>query len=520
MLFAHPEKVVSMPLVHIGGESGPARRAVRVAGFDIALTRVLAAVVCGALIAVPFLAVRFPPITDLPQHVAQIRLFLVALGDPNSGYVIQWYTPYSAAYVLLGAAWALSTPTDAGRLAVLVLALLWMLALHALAARRRRPLAAAILASVLFFSNVLYWGFLSFAVGWLAFVVWFLVTAQTSRNAFWWRKMVAQAFAAVLLYASHALWLAFGLAWLVLYAVAHRWTRREMLWRFAAVAPVMLAAALWYPHLASLGFVSPTVWATPPFERLSATWIVNAVFGGIYGPAEYLAAATLLAWILGGMWQHRAMLRTAVDWDLLWTGMLMVVLGLTLPDQYTNTIVFAERWLPAGTVLIVLAAPAPRILAPIQPLVALATVAVFCFATTLAWMSFERDELSGLSDALAALPDAQRVIGLDLVQDSDLIKGRPFIQTFAYAQVLHGGRLNMSFAGHAPSLVVYRERGTAPWTDGLEWFAQRVGAADFTHFDYALINGRPDIHAQAAQFQLVPVTERGRWRLYRVRTGP
>jgi hypothetical protein len=486
------------------------------AAADSARTRVLAAMLCGALVAIPFLGVRFPPITDLPQHAAQIRLFLAALGDPEGAYRIQWFTPYSAAYALLGAAWALSTPANAGRLAVLALGLLWVLAVHGLAARRRRPVAAAALATVLIFNHTLYWGFLSFSVGGLAFIIWMLVTARTSSRQSARCDGVLQLSAGVLLYFSHALWFAFAVAWLVLYGAAHRWPWRVALWRLGSVAPLVAGAALWYPHLAALGFVSPTVWFTPPPARLSPEWIVDATLGGIYGPTEYLTAAVIAAWIVGGLWQRRGGLADAVDWDLLWTGALLVALGLLLPDQHMNTIQFAARWLPLGASLVVLAVPAPAVLPALQRPLALALVAVFCLGTALAWMAHERDELSGLAAALAALPDDQRVIGLDLVQESRTIKGRPFLQTFAYAQVLHGGRLNMSFAGFAPSLVVYRQRRPVPWTPNLDWFAERVRRDDFSHFDYALINGSAEVHAQATGLPLVAVTDAGRWRLYRV----
>ena len=496
--------------------SGPAAGVPATAAVDRVAMRVLAAGLCAVLVAVPFLAVRFPPITDLPQHAAQIRLLLAALGDPEGAYRIQWFTPYSAAYALLGAAWALSTPAHAGRLAALALAVLWVLAVHGLAARRQRSVAAAALATVLIFNQTLYWGFLSFSVGGLAFVVWMLVTARASSQQTVRRDALLQFAAALLLYVSHALWFGFAIVWLVLYAIAHRWPWRVACWRLGSVVPVAAGAALWYPHLKALGFVSPTVWFTPPPERLAPEWFVDAMLGGIYGPTEYLIGGVVLSWVVVGLAQHRGGSAGAVDRDLLATGALLIGLGLLLPDQHMNTIQFAARWVPLGAMLVVLGVPAPALLGALQRPLALALVAAFCLGTALAWMVYERDDLSGLAAALAAVPDDQRVLGLDLVQESRTIKGRPFLQTFAYAQVLHGGRLNLSFAGFAPSLVVYRQRRPAPWTRNLDWFAQRVRRDDFSHFDYALINGGAEVHAQMAGLPLVAVTDAGRWRLYRV----
>src|SRR5215813_8474311 len=66
-----------------------------------AVLRVLLATVCCLLLAVPFVSVRFPPITDLPQHLAQIRLFHETIAAPDSPYRVQWLTPYILAYVPL-----------------------------------------------------------------------------------------------------------------------------------------------------------------------------------------------------------------------------------------------------------------------------------------------------------------------------------------------------------------------------------------------------------------------------------
>jgi len=172
--------------------------------------------------AVPFLVVDFPPVTDLPQHVAQIRLFLEAARDPTSAYTIQWFTPYSLVYALLGAAWAVCPPAAAGRVAVLVLAVSSALAVHWLAARRNRPVAAAALASVLVFNHALYWGFLSFMVGWLAFIVWFQLTTRDSEGEFGWTEALQYCGTAVLLYDTHAPWFALGMLWLVLASVTHQ----------------------------------------------------------------------------------------------------------------------------------------------------------------------------------------------------------------------------------------------------------------------------------------------------------
>ena len=91
-------------------------------------------------------------------------------------------------------------------------------------------------------------------------------------------------------------------------------------------------------------------------------------------------------------------------------------------------------------------------------------------ATAPTWVAFERRELTGLVAALERLPPEPRVLGLDYRQRSTLVRGRPFLQTYAWAQVLRGGTLNFSFASYPTSLVVFRSSQPPRWTPKLYWF--------------------------------------------------
>ncbi len=116
------------------------------------------------------------------------------------------------------------------------------------------------------------------------------------------------------------------------------------------------------------------------------------------------------------------------------------------------------------------------------------------------------------------LPPSPRVLGLDLIKESETLKGRPFLQLFAYAQVFKGGELNFSFAEHYSGLVAYRTMRDVRWTPALEWSAAKVKSSDFAHFDFVLANGEERDHKTLAAFgELSPVTLSGRWRLYQVR---
>jgi hypothetical protein len=488
-------------------------------GERVRLLRVALALACCLLVAVPFVSVRFPPITDLPQHLAQIRLFHEAIATPDSPYRVQWLTPYIVAYVPLAFAWWLSPSPSAGPIAMVSLALLWTVAIHWLAFKRRRPAAAAVLASALFFNHTTYWGFYSFEMGLPVFVLWFLLTSRPEAS-FRRRDIPLFLVTALLLYLSHALWLAAGTVWFIVRSIVTRAPLRTTLAQLASFSPVLVMAVIWYRRFTASGFTSPTRWFNTPAGRLSFTSLIDATFGGLQGLVEYVALGVLVGWIVLGIHQHRGRLRTLIDRDLALAALLFFSLVLLLPNLHQNTVAFASRWMPLAAILALLAMPAPAWERGVRNAVALTALAAFVVVTTFAWMRFEQDELSGLPESLQALPANMRVIGLDFIKGSSVIKGRPFLQTYAYAQVMRGGELNFSFAQFAPMAVVYRTPRRPAWTGGLEWRAERVKPTDFGHFHYALVNADAPKHASLAALPVLhPVTVDGRWRLYRVGAG-
>ncbi|MEM7051135.1 MAG: hypothetical protein AAF604_15815 [Acidobacteriota bacterium] len=468
-----------------------------------------------AALALPFLLVDFPPITDLPQQTAQIRLLSEALADPESPYRIQWLTPYSLSYGAIGLGWLLGGPLAAGRLGMLLIGLLWVGAVHLLAARRDRATAGAVLAAMLFFSHALYWGFFSFLIGWPAFVLWLMLTLEPP-DPKPWKDLLRFLAAAILLYMGHALWLAAGGLWLALWSITRP---RELLrnWpRFAAIAPIAMGAAVWFAGLRDTTFSTPALWVVPPWQRLGPDALRDAAFGGLKSPLEPLALAVLLLWLVVAVLSNRRQLAERTDRPLALAAGFFFGLYLLLPDKYTNTIFLDDRWLPLALVCALLALPAPRLPKLIRLPLAATLLVLFVAATSLLWTAIEHQELSGLAASLEALPDEPRVLGLDLGPPSRFLEGSPFIQTFAYAQVARGGELNFSFAEFAPSLVVYDPPRETPWTNGLEWFPAYVQPGDFAHFSHLLLSADDPGHATlGSKPEIAPITTEGRWRLYR-----
>jgi hypothetical protein len=183
-----------------------------------------------------------------------------------------------------------------------------------------------------------------------------------------------------------------------------------------------------------------------------------------------------------------------------------------------NTILFASRWLPCGTAFLLLAFPPPFPDKRAARRAVAVGAAAFCVLTAGIWNRYEKTELSGLRESLDRIAPETRVLGLDLEKRSVYIKGRPFLQIFAYAQAFKGSELNFTFAEHGSGLVTYRRRREIPWTRDLEWRAELIQPTDYGHFDYVLVNGAADIQAYFLRIpELERLTSSGRWQLYAVR---
>jgi hypothetical protein len=224
-----------------------------------------------------------------------------------------------------------------------------------------------------------------------------------------------------------------------------------------------------------------------------------------------------LLWIGSSLWQNRDDLKGLVDFPLLLSAALFFTFFILLPDKYMNTIRFAQRWAPPAMISLLLALPAPKLRNRLRNAIAVMILAALCTVTTFAWKAVERQELSGLASSLAALPENPRVLGLSMLQHSRFVKGFPFIQMFAYSQVLKGGSLNFSFAEFSPCLVNFK-KFVPTWTNGLEWFPWLAKQSDLNHFDFVIYGAPENIQTKIlANPRLVPVTHEGIWRLYKIK---
>jgi hypothetical protein len=480
--------------------------------------RVAWVVLALALATVPFLVSDFVPCVDLPQHLGQLRLFSEAWDDPTGSLEVRWWTPYWLVYAFLAVPWLLLPPVLAGKVALLILVWVQVAMIHFVAARFERSAAGAMLASAFVFSQSFYWGFLNFAFGWIVFIGWMLLLRGFSpAEKVAWRAAPVFLAAAAGLYFAHALWFGAGIAYLGIDAWLARRPWSELRWRLLGVLPVVTTAGTWFTLYR--GTVEDPVphWLISPLERLTPTFFGPAGLGALRGPFEGLILVVAGLWIVVSLVANRRQRWWGCEPRLLSLGALLLAFYLALPNEYVNAIQFSDRWLPFAWIVLLLAVGSPPGRPRVRRLIPALLFASFMLVTATAWLRFERVELTGLEDSLAALPPEPKVLGLSYLKRSRYVIGRPFIQVYSWSYVLQGGGLNFSFGDLPTSLVVYTSDEANAWTEGLEWYPKWVRRSDFEHFDFALVQGDAAAHAKMQSLGVLePVTSQGRWRLYRV----
>lgn len=413
---------------------------------------------------VPIWACRYLPTVDLPQHAAQIALW-VHRDDPTyfpaGMYRFNWFTPYLGAYLLTRAFAALFSVSAAVKMTVTVAAVLVPVATYALLRVAKGDAGWALAAVPLAFGVAFYSGFLNFL---LAIPVAVLLIAAALRYAGSpsVRAGVLLGSASFALALCHAL--AFGVGAIV--ASAALWgatSARATRVRGTSVvlAPLPLVAlwavSLWLREEHVRTAMHWSGWASRPF-RLPAMLLGSP--RAALGWTTLLVLVAVLGWI--GV-------RTRMHRGALWALIAAAAFFLFAPDAAFRTVVLPERF-PALIAILVL----PLLRMPESPRRRLAVVALLA-ALACSWSAFLTvrfrafdGEMAGFDELLARTEPGRvmRMIAIDSY--SDAVPGYPlYWNTGALYQVLKGGHVAFSFSQTFAVLVRFRE--TPPW-------AERVGA--------------------------------------------
>jgi hypothetical protein len=492
-----------------------------------------------AWVIAPLWAVQRPPIQDLPQHVAAIRV----IGDFGTTELrFQEYfelsifrTQYVSVYLL---AWLLSLVTSPLIAAKLVLSLGlvttplclgWLLR-----SLRAHPLLAWVSLPVLVNVHVLL-GFINFVVAIPLMLAGLgLCVEGVRRHSL--RPFVGVGVVGFLAFYTHVI--PFGLLCLggLLIVVGGSW--RDRLHGALALVPAGLASLLWLA-------------TSPSGKEVSRLWSNHAPKAS---PAIYAAPKEALAeWTdwLGGVLTGEADEHRTVLWiALLVVSVVCAALSNThakeAPDQATT---WGRRALAALVVVciagyfllptsfsfmwpisrrfallaVLLVIPAIGAASASVRFVAVAGSLFLAFSgardQTEAFRRFEARSYQGLDQLLARIDQGRRVAGLIFGTNVPEVRFSPLLHAVGWVQAARGGAVMFTFAEFPQSPFVWRPGHRPPavpprW----EWTPDRVEPdRDLLWYDYVLVHAGPGRIARACQFALDQ--RAGQWSLYR-RTPP
>jgi hypothetical protein len=462
---------------------------------------------------VPIWSAGYLPMVDLPQHAAQIALWVHRddpLFFPEGIYRFNWFTPYLGAYLLARLFALASSVPVAMKLTVSVAAVGVPLSTLALLRATRGDAWWALAAAPLAFGVSFYSGFLNFL---LAIPLAILLVAAalrdaespTARGGAW---VVSCGFALAL---CHALAFAVGAA----VAVAGVWggaaaRRTKIRGALLVLAPLPVVAAwavsVW---LRDTHVRTPMHWEGLPTRifRAPAALVGSPEAALGWAVLALLAAALLALGVRGRI--HRGLLAA------LGAG---AVFYLAAPDSAFHTVVLPERFPAILAVSGLALLRMPESTRARRAVVALLAVVSFAWSAHLAFRfrAFDR-EMSGFEEVLSRTEPGRILRMIPVDARSRAVPGYPlYWNVGAWYQVEKGGHVGFSFSQLFPVLIRYRE--TPDWAEPIwakrgevDW---READREVDYFLFRSETGDPERSFPEGPDRPRLLARRGPWRLY------
>ncbi len=498
----------------------------------------------GLCSALPLFLVRYPPLQDLPQHLAAVQV-LHGYGDPGFGFAqyfeldllrTQYLTYYLAAHLL---AYLLGvTLANKVLLGAVLLGTPW--AIRYLLGVLGRDRRLAYLAFPLIYNAHLVLGFFNFIAA-IPLVFVGLGLAVEQRRQPRMRREIFFSLLALLTFFTHVVPFAFLALGLFLIALGPG--PQQTLRRLLPLVPAAVGAVFWALNSPAgratveaaageaagggpraryqqwnEGLRQLPLWLTDVLhirldERLLQIWAGLVVLMFVFGALQRRPAP--------GDPPRPARLQLSLG-RRLWLLPLVAAVGyFFLPVSYDWIWPIAQRFPLLAALFLLPVLPYPK-----RTAAGLLTAAVLLLSATGLFMAgrafyrFDREEVGAFDAALETIPPGQRVAGLIFERGSHQVRFSPFIHYAAYYQARKGGAVMFTFADFPQSPFRFREGNRPPrvrprW----EWTPERVNPArDLGWYRYVLVRGRPGMIDRQRRFYR-PIYRSGRWSVWK-RRGP
>jgi hypothetical protein len=465
------------------------------------------------LASAPLWLVRYPPLQDLPDHLATIRV-LHSFHDPAFGFDRELTasfreTPYMAYYFVVDALAYLFGVRGANVVVMSASMAGIPLALRAFLRRTGRDPRAALLAIPLLYNSMWMLGLLPFTAGMALF---FAALAAAAVHVEELSRRSAIVFGAVtaLLLVTHLIPFAlFGLAFATL--LPWRDLRRAVRVALPTVPALVLLA--WYTAFTQTGEVlrqgEPA--PAPPAAAIlgrAYSWTTNVLSGSA---DEYVFIAfALLVFAAFALGAPRRSARVGRFFFLV--PMACFLLMFLTPDGHGGIMLLSQRF-----PILLLYALVPCVPWPSERRLgigftaAAGAIAIASIVTVSAsFIRVEARELGDFDGALAAMEPRKHVAGLIFDANSSIVRSVAFVQFVSYYQLEKGGVVEYSSFGKVHNPIGFQQ-GREPPTGAppaLDLIPTHIRMDQlYPYFDYVLVRGE-GFHPPAGTFRLTWQGER------------
>jgi hypothetical protein len=458
----------------------------------------------------PLFRAELPPLQDLPQHLAAVRV-LRSYPDLNLGQYFDvelWRTQYLTFY---GAVWLLSYVFGillATKLliAVAIAALPWTIA--GLLRELGRDPRVAVFAFGLTYNAHLVLGFFNFIAA-LPLMFWGISRALVYRRTS--SRRDAAMVGAILLVCFYTHVVPFAFCALGVALVCMGGGLVPTLRRGFVFVPAALAALFWLHSTPAGGATLSAAGGgdgtkEPVFASVNAAirelpmWLTDVLSGARDEQLLVAWGALLLCAMALGLRrppehahfqpEHPSVHAYRVA---LLAPVAMVAYFIT-PTSYDWIWPISARFPLMALLFVILLVPKPRGFFGSAVLAAAGFVAFLGFSDVgRAFSAFAEDERGAIHEAINAIPKGERVAGLIFERNSRHVKFSPFLHYAALYQAEKGGAVMFTFADFPQSPFRFKEghrppRVRARW----EWTPERVDPArDLSWYHYVLVRGNP-----------------------------
>lgn len=472
----------------------------------------LAFLFCSLVAALPLLATYRLPMTDLPQHAAQLTLWKFYDADCYDFrrlYERNWFTPYILGYAVTRLFSTVLMVNGALKLTIFLSIVALPLSVRSLLARAGLDPWLSLLMFPLAYGFSFYWGFLNFMVAIPLAVLFLSRVYDYSFEQDAGRGLILTLLAALLLL-SHALIFVscIGIA-LVFQLLRWRQPRRLLL---SSIPFLLLLPPMFWWIVRMQGseqrFRAPTVWNFDLLRPLNLASHLLASHTDLSAVGFSLLMMVLLA--LSG-------LRPAQDirrWIAAAGFGLAYLFG---PSKAFGTSFIYQRFAIFFFIFLLFAFEARR------PVIRASAVRLLLTVLVSAWMvlltarfyRFGRDA-ADFDRIVDSMRTNSRVLLLNAAPWSDAVPGLPFWHFAGYYQERKGGLIGWSFSSNFPVLMRYR-KGVDPGTAAVGANPTLFNWQRHSQFDYFLLRAPEDQSRAAFATATEPVSLRARqgwWWLY------